>query len=183
MDPRPGWIEAAAEGARTVALGMLRERGPGGLAQGRPAASQRPREPVPNRSPPGLLRGADRPGPTPRPDRFSRGASPADIALSAPAQQSRLAESYRQARTNPLWEPLEQLVQQQLRLDLPSRPGLIGKPTPQDPALADFLLLIIIVVAFLEATAHQLKPLQPILVIGFSGITFAGDNPGDSKEA
>jgi hypothetical protein len=96
--------------------------------------------------------------------------------------QSHLAESSRQARTNPLWEPLEQLVQQQLRLDLPSRPGLIGKPTAQDPALADFLLLITILVAFLEATAHQLKPLQPILVIGFSGITFAGDNPGDNKE-
>lgn len=29
MDPRPGWIEAAAEGARTVALGMLRGRGSG----------------------------------------------------------------------------------------------------------------------------------------------------------
>jgi hypothetical protein len=43
--------------------------------------------------------------------------------------------------------------------------------------------MITILVAFLEATAHQLKPLQPILVIGFSGITFAGDNPGDNKEA
>lgn len=153
MDPRPGWIEAAAEGARTVALGSGFD----------PAVEQ-------------ALHAL-------RKVRNDFAHSTADIALSAPAQQSRLAESYRQARTNPLWEPLEQLVQQQLRLDLPSRPGLIGTPTAQDPALADFLLLITILVAFLEATAHQLKPLQPILVIGFSGITFAGDNPGDNKEA
>ncbi len=34
MDPRPGWIEAAAEGARTVALGMLRGRGRGAVPVG-----------------------------------------------------------------------------------------------------------------------------------------------------
>ncbi len=35
--------------------------------------------------------------------------STADITLSEPAQQCRLAECYRQAPTNPLWEPLQQL--------------------------------------------------------------------------
>lgn len=89
--------------------------------------------------------------------------STADIALSEPAQQSRLAESYRQARTNPLWEPLEQLVQQQQ-----------GPRAAQDPGLVDFILLITILVAFLEATARQIRPVVPAFVMGFSGVTSGG---------
>ena len=77
--------------------------------------------------------------------------STADIALSEPAQQSRLADCYRQARTNPLWEPLEHLVQQQLRT--------------QDPALVDFL----------EATARQIQPVPPALVMGLSGVRSGAD--------
>ncbi|MFM7237921.1 MAG: type I restriction enzyme endonuclease domain-containing protein [Cyanobium sp.] len=57
-------------------------------------------------------------------------------------------------------------VQQQL---LPNNPALIGTPTAQDPALVNFILLITILVAFLEATARQIKPVPPALVMGFSG--------------
>jgi murein L,D-transpeptidase YcbB/YkuD len=86
--------------------------------------------------------------------------STSDIALGEPAQQGRLAESYRQARSNPLWEALEQLVQQQQ-----------GPRAVQNPGLVDFILLITILVAFLEAMAQQIKPVQPFLVMGFEGIS------------
>ncbi|MFU8886071.1 MAG: hypothetical protein ACNA8O_11510 [Cyanobacteriota bacterium] len=39
-----------------------------------------------------------------------------------------------------------------------------------DPALRDYILLITILVAFLEATAQQLRPYQPPVVMGFSGV-------------
>jgi len=41
---------------------------------------------------------------------------------------------------------------------------------PLDQALRDYILLITILVAFLEATAQQLKPIQPPVVMGLSGI-------------
>jgi len=66
-------------------------------------------------------------------------------SLADPAHSARLAEIYAEARTNPLWAPLE-------------------------PALRDYILLITILVAFLEATAQQLRPYQPPVVMGFSGV-------------
>ena len=42
--------------------------------------------------------------------------------------------------------------------------------SPIDPALQDYILLITILVAFLEATAQQLPPYQPPVVMGFSGV-------------
>jgi hypothetical protein len=42
--------------------------------------------------------------------------------------------------------------------------------SPLDPALRDTILLITILVAFLEATAQQLSPLEPPVVMSFSGI-------------
>lgn len=42
---------------------------------------------------------------------------------------------------------------------------------PLEPALRDYILLITILVAFLEATAQQLRPIQPPVVMGFSGVS------------
>jgi hypothetical protein len=41
---------------------------------------------------------------------------------------------------------------------------------PLDPALRDYILLITILVAFLEATAQQLTPFMPQVLMGFSGV-------------
>ena len=45
-----------------------------------------------------------------------------------------------------------------------------GDGTPLDSALRDYILLITILVAFLEAAAQQLSPQPPPLVMGFSGL-------------
>lgn len=46
-----------------------------------------------------------------------------------------------------------------------------GDSTAKDRFLRDYILLITILVAFLEATAQHLRPIQPPVVMGFSGIT------------
>jgi hypothetical protein len=82
-------------------------------------------------------------------------------SLADPAHSARLADVVSQARSNPLWAPLETVLAAQ-------------PPTPHgplDPALRDYILLITILVAFLEATAHQLRPFQPPVVMSFSGVT------------
>ncbi len=88
-------------------------------------------------------------------------AHSADSAsLADPAHSARLAEVVSQARSNPLWDPLETVLATQ-------------PPTPHgmlDPALRDYILLITILVAFLEAMAQQLRPYQPPVVMGFSGV-------------
>lgn len=81
-------------------------------------------------------------------------------SLADPAHSARLAEIYAEARTNPLWAPLETVLANQP----PSGHG------PLEPALRDYILLITILVAFLEATAQQLKPYEPPVVMGFSGV-------------
>lgn len=81
-------------------------------------------------------------------------------SLGDVVHSSRLAEVYADARTNPLWEPLETVLAAQP----PSAHG------PLEPALRDYILLITILVAFLEATAQQLSPIQPPVVMGFSGV-------------
>ncbi|MFN5464019.1 MAG: DUF4145 domain-containing protein [Cyanobacteriota bacterium] len=193
--PRPDWIEAAAESARTVALGMLKERGRGavlvGVARVDAALEALLKAALAPPAARDSLFQTDRPLGTfgarialaqrlglidpevekalqaLRKVRNDFAHSTTDIALDEQTHQSRLAESYRLARTNPLWEPLDHLVAQQLR---PNGPGRIGNPAGQDSALADYILLITILVTFLEATARQLKPVQPGLVMGFGGI-------------
>ena len=81
-------------------------------------------------------------------------------SLADPAHSSRLAEVYAEARVNPLWGPLETVLAAQP----PSADG------PLDPALREYILLVTILVAFLEATAQQLKPLKPPVVMGFGGV-------------
>ncbi|MCP9831879.1 hypothetical protein KBZ14_06100 [Synechococcus sp. HJ21-Hayes] len=82
-------------------------------------------------------------------------------SLGDAAHSSRLAEVYEDARTNPLWTPLEMVLAAQP----PSANGVL------EPALRDYILLITILVAFLEATAQQLRPMQPPVVMGFSGVS------------
>jgi hypothetical protein len=74
-------------------------------------------------------------------------------SLADPAHSSRLAEVYADARANPLWAVLEPLLAEQVSLD---------------PALRDYILLITILVAFLEAIARQLTPFQPPFVMRFT---------------
>jgi hypothetical protein len=88
-------------------------------------------------------------------------------SLGDPAHSSRLAEVYADARTNPLWSPLEMVLAAQP----PSAHGQL------EPALRDYILLITILVAFLEATAQQLTPFQPSAVVRFSGDTSASLSP------
>jgi hypothetical protein len=81
-------------------------------------------------------------------------------SLADPAHSARLADVVGKARSNPLWTPLETVLATQ-------------PPTPHgplDPALRDYILLITILVAFLEAAAQQLRPYQPPVVMGFSGV-------------
>jgi hypothetical protein len=82
-------------------------------------------------------------------------------SLSDPSHSGRLGEIYAEARANPLWAPLEAV----LKAQPPAPQGLL------DPALRDYILLITILVAFLEATAQQLTPFQPPVVMGFSGVS------------
>jgi hypothetical protein len=50
-----------------------------------------------------------------------------------------------------------------------TKAGGASKP-PVDPTLRDYILLITILVAFLEAAAEQLTPQPPAVVMGFSGL-------------
>jgi hypothetical protein len=81
-------------------------------------------------------------------------------SLADAAHAGRLAQSYEAARTNPLWLPLATVLERQ--------PASDGRPL--DPALRDYILLITILVAFMEATAQQLSPYQPPVVMGFPGV-------------
>jgi hypothetical protein len=83
-------------------------------------------------------------------------------SLHDPSHADRLAQAYAAARVNALWEPLERILQEQS--------AAAPADVPLDPALRDYILLITILVAFLEATALQLRPYQPPLVMRFGGI-------------
>jgi hypothetical protein len=80
--------------------------------------------------------------------------------LTDPSHAERLQQAYAAARSNSLWLPLEQILQERVGTD-----GF-----PLDPALRDYILLITILVAFLEAAAQQLTPQPPAVVMGFSGL-------------
>jgi len=82
-------------------------------------------------------------------------------SLSDPGHSARLTEIYAEARANPIWSPLEAVLAAQP----PSAQG------PLEPALGDYILLISILVAFLEAMAQQITPYKPPIVMGFSGIS------------
>ena len=79
----------------------------------------------------------------------------------------RLDTVYAEARSNPLWGPLAAV--------LAAQP--VSPHAPLDDGLRDYILLITILVAFLEATAQQLRPMRPPVVMGFAGIVKTGGEP------
>lgn len=93
---------------------------------------------------------------------FAHSAESASLADAD--HRDRLAPIIAEARANPLWMPLETVLASQ-------PPSALG---PLDSALRDYILLVTILVAFLEATAQQLKPIEPPVVMGLSGIRCSG---------
>jgi len=181
--------DLASDAARTIALQMLQERGRGAVLVGAArvdAALERLLQAV-------LLPAPGSTDPFFQPDR-PLGSFGARITLAArlgliepPVEQAlqtlrrvrngfahstttatlthqghadRLFQTYAAARVNSLWLPLERIMQEKIGAD----------GTPLDPALRNYILLITILVAFLEATAQQLRPYQPPVMMGFSGV-------------
>jgi hypothetical protein len=89
--------------------------------------------------------------------------------LSDPSHADRLTQAYAAARLNPLWQPLERILQEKVGAD----------GTPLDPALRNYILLITILVAFLEAAALQLSPQPPMVVMGFEGVRSPRSEPSE----
>jgi hypothetical protein len=180
---------AAAQAARTIALQMLEERGRGAVLVGvarvdaalehllqavmtpatakgdglflpeRPLGSIGAKVALASRL--GLIDGpVERALNVLRKLRNAFAHSAESASLSDAAHSSRLEEVYADARSNPLWAPLETVLAAQP----PSAHGVL------EPPLRDYILLITILVAFLEATAQQLRPMQPPVVMGFLGV-------------
>jgi hypothetical protein len=80
-------------------------------------------------------------------------------ATTGTANAALLRAEPQAARANPLWAPLATVLDRQLASD--------GRPL--DPALRDYILLITILVAYLEATAQQLTPFHPPVVMSLRG--------------
>ena len=181
---------AAAQAARTIALQMLEERGRGAVLVGvahvdaalehllqavmtpatakgdglflpeRPLGSIGVRVALASRL--GLIDGqVERALNVLRTLRNDFAHSAESASLGDAAHSSRLTEVYVDARANPLWSPLETVLAAQP----PSAHGAL------EPALRDYIMLITILVAFLEATAQQLSPIKPSVVMGFSGVS------------
>jgi len=182
-------LQGAASAVRTIALQMLEERGRGAVLVGAArvdAALERLLQavllPSPGRS--DSLFQADRPLgsfgarislahrlgliETPveralhtlRRVRNAFAHSSDSASLSDPAYAERLSQAYRDARANPLWAPLESVLSKAREAEAP----------PVEPTLRDYILLITILVAFLEAATQQLTPQPPAVVMGFAGI-------------
>jgi hypothetical protein len=86
--------------------------------------------------------------------------STTSATLADPSHADRLGQAYVAGRSNPLWLPLERILQEKV----------LGDGTSLDQTLLDYILLITILVAFLEAAAQQLSPQLPVVVMGFEGI-------------
>jgi len=86
--------------------------------------------------------------------------STTSATLADPSHADRLGQAYVAGRSNPLWLPLERILQEKV----------LGDGTSLDQTLRDYILLITILVAFLEAAAQQLSPQLPVVVMGFEGI-------------
>jgi hypothetical protein len=89
--------------------------------------------------------------------------------LTDPGHADRLLQAYAGARANSLWQPLERILQEKVG----------GDGTPLDSSLRDYILLITILVAFLEAAAQQLRPQAPAVVMGFGGIQSPRSEPDE----
>jgi len=80
--------------------------------------------------------------------------SAGDTSLDAPHHRKRLAPAYEEARANPLWLPLEAILEAQSGLDADQR---------------HFILLVTVLVAFIESCARLQQPFQPHATVRFSG--------------
>lgn len=89
--------------------------------------------------------------------------------LTDPSHADRLLQAYAAAQLNSLWQPLERILQKKVG----------GDGAPLDPALQNYILLITILVAFLEAAAQQLSPQPPAVVMGFGGIHSPRSEPDE----
>ncbi len=95
--------------------------------------------------------------------------STAVASLGDASYQQPLGDCYRHARINPLWEPLERILDEQLQPI-----ATAGDSTAPDRLLRDYILLITILVAFLEATAQQVRPMEPIAAMKMTGVVRQG---------
>ena len=185
----PDWIDTAAEEARSVALGMLRERGRGAVLVG-VARLDTALEVLltaalaPPRGSETLLHG-DRPLGSfgakivlaarlglidaaveqslhnLRRVRNGFAHSTTPVRLADPPYCDRLCDSVAQARLNPLWQPMQTILEQHMAEQT-------GRPdAEEDPGLQSFVLLITILVAFLETAARLLSPIRPSLCLSF----------------
>jgi hypothetical protein len=85
------------------------------------------------------------------------------VRLADAPFRDQLEESCRQARENPLWQPMQTTLDNHIATE--------GESSSQDdPGLQDYILLITILVAFLETAARVVAPIQPSVGLGFSGI-------------
>jgi len=190
----PPWIEAAAEEARSVALGMLRERGRGAVLVG-VARVDAALEALLTAAlaPP---RGSETLFHTDRPlgsfgakialaarlslidaaveqslhslrrVRNAFAHSTSEVRLADPPYRDRLRESVALARRNLLWAPMQLILQKHM-----AERGEASQ-AEDDPGLADFVLLITILVAFLETGSSTVRRLQPSLTMTLeTGIT------------
>jgi hypothetical protein len=183
----PDWIEVAAEEARSVALGMLRERGRGAVLVGvarvdaaleallkaalapprgsetlfhtdRPMGSFGAKIALAARL--GLIDGAvEQSLHNLRRVRNAFAHSTSEVRLADPPYRDRLRESVALARRNLLWEPMQLILCKHM-----AERGEASQ-TENDPGLADFVLLITILVAFLETGSSTVRPLQPSLTM------------------
>jgi len=190
----PDWIEVAAEEGRSVALGMLRERGRGAVLVGvarvdaaleallRAAlAPPRGRETLLHSDRPlgsfgarialsarmGLIDPAvEQALNSLRRLRNGFAHSTTEVRLSDPPYCDLLRESVAQARRNPLWSPMQTILRDHLSSHGETR------DFETDSGLMEFILVITILVSFLETGAHLLKPVNPALKMTFElGIT------------
>ena len=190
----PPWIEAAAEEARRVALGMLRERGRGAVLVGvarvdaaleallkaalapprgsetlfhtdRPLGSFGAKIALAARL--GLIDAAvEQSLHSLRRVRNAFAHSTSEVRLADPSHRDRLRESVALARRNLLWAPMQLILRKHM-----AERGEVSQ-AEDDPGLADFVLLITILVAFLETGSSTVRRLQPSLTMTLeTGIT------------
>jgi hypothetical protein len=90
---------------------------------------------------------------------FAHSSTP--VRLADPPYCDRLRDSVAQARLNPLWQPMQTILEQHMAEQT-------GRPdAEEDPGLQSFVLLITILVAFLETAARLLTPIRPSLSLSF----------------
>ena len=80
--------------------------------------------------------------------------SAGDTSLSALHHRKRLAPAYEEAGANPLWPPLEAILEAQGGLDADQR---------------QFILMVTVLVACIESCARLQQAFQPRATVRFSG--------------